>query len=142
MEFTKLNNGWDAEPNAPMPKIYIDEDTSKLTLSFYLNAFIHDDVDEDDIGILEFSNCYKYRLGSTNDEGFYRGQCRFLETGIKWGDFYKMFDTNWRNDFPIDEIIVDSRLKDNQDLCHYLFYFRDETFECIALTHRFTIKSN
>jgi len=92
MEFIKQNNGWDAEPNAPAPKIEIEEVTSNLLLSFYLNAFIHDDVDEDDIGVLEFNNCFKYRIGSTNDEGFYRGQCRFSNTGIEWGNFYKMID--------------------------------------------------
>lgn len=140
MEFIKLNNGWDAEPNAPMPEIKIDKATSKLTLSFYLNAFIHDDVDEDDIGILEFSNCYKYRLGSTDNDGFYWGKCRFSNTGIVWGDFYKMVNTDWRSDFPKDEKVIDSKLKDIQDLCHYLFYFRDNTFECIATSYNFTIK--
>lgn len=140
MEFIKQNIGWDAEPNAPMPKIEIDKNTYNLTLSFYLNAFIHDDVDEEDIGILEFSNCHKYRLGATNDEGFYRGQCRFSKSGIIWGDFYKMVDTDWRNDFPKDEVVIDNYLKDNQDLHHYLFYFRDNTFECIAASYSFTIK--
>lgn len=142
MKFVKVNQGWDAEPNAPVPKIEIHKETSKLILSFYLNAFIHTDVEEDDIGILEFSNCYKYRLGATNDEGFYRGQCRFSKTGIKWGDFYNLINSNWKNDFPKDEIIVDNRLLDNVDLFHFLFYFRDQTFECIARSYEFTIKRN
>ena len=34
MKFIKLNTGWDAEPNAPMPKIEIDKSTSKLKNSF------------------------------------------------------------------------------------------------------------
>jgi hypothetical protein len=141
MEFVKLNIGWDAEPNAPMPKIEFDKSTYKIILSFYLNAFIHDDVDKDDIGILEFSNCYKYRLGATNDEGFYRGQCRFSKSGKQWGDFYRILNSNWRYEFPSDEVIIDNELKDNKDLCHFLFYFRDETFECIALTYKFTIRA-
>ena len=94
MEFIKQNIGWDAAPDAPMPKIEIDRNSSKLTLSFYLNAFVHDDVNEEDIGIIKFNNCFKYRLGATNDEGFYRGQCKFSKSGIKWDDFYKMIGTN------------------------------------------------
>jgi hypothetical protein len=140
MEFIKQNIGWDAEPNSPMPKIEVDRNSSQLILSFYLNAFIHDDVNEEDMGILKFNNCYKYRLGATNDEGFYRGQCRFLKSGIVWGDFYKMVETNWRNDFPKDEIVVNYSLKEKKALNHYLFYFRDETFECIASSYTFYIK--
>lgn len=98
---------------------------------------IHDDINEKDIGILEFNNCYKYRLSPNNDEG----QCRFLNTDIELGNFYEIIHSNWINDFPTDGIIIDNTLKGNQALQHYLFYFRDETFECIAISHCFSIKA-
>ena len=137
MKFINLNNKWDAEPNAPMPRIEMDNKYSTVKLTFYLNAFIHKDVEEDDMGILEFEDCYKYRLGSTNDEGFYRGQCRFSKTGVQWGNFYQIEGSKWEKDFPSDEIIVDRSLTDKDGLNHYLFYFRDNTFECIAKSYVF-----
>ncbi len=136
MNFIKLNNKWDAEPNAPMPRIEVDNKFSTVKLTFYLNAFIHKDVEEDDMGILEFEDCYKYRLGPTNDEGFYRGQCRFSKAGVQWGNFYQIECSKWEKDFPNDEIIVDS-FKNKDGLNHYLFYFRDNTFECIASSYVF-----
>lgn len=139
MQFIKLNNNWDAEPNAPMPKIAVNNTSSMTTLSFYLNWQIHADVREDDKGVLEFNNCFLYRLEPTNDEGFYRGKCRFSKTGIKWGDFYQVIDSNWRNDFPNDKKVVADNLENYIDLKHYLFYFRDETFECIADSYKFRI---
>lgn len=139
MKFIKLNNGWDAEPNAPMPSIELLEAIPVIRVSFYLNSFIHKDVEEEDKGILEFINCYQYRLGSTNDEGFYRGQCRFYNLGIEWGHFYNIIESTWRTDFPRDKIIVESKLINNPNLNHYLFYFRDETFECIAESYNFAV---
>ncbi len=105
-----------------------------------MNSFIHDDVTKDDSGILTFNSVYKYRLGPTNDEGFYRGQCRFSKTGIEWGNFYNIIDSNWENDFPNDEIIINPNFKSDKRLNHFLFYFRDETFECIAISCELKIK--
>jgi hypothetical protein len=142
MKFIKLNVGWDAEPNAPMPTLEVFKHSAMVRLSFYLNSFIHDDVDEEDKGILEFINCYKYRIGFTNDEGFYSGQCRFSKTGVEWGNFYNIESSSWRKGFPNDEKIVDSKLENSTNLNHYLFYFRDETFECIAESYKFYIVRN
>lgn len=139
MEFIKHNINWDAEPNAPMPNVDVCDQHSKIRLSFYLNAFIHKDVNEEDIGIIEFEDCYKYRIGPTNDEGFYNGKCRFSKTGVKWGNFYQVNDSDWEDNFPNDEIILNKSLKDSESLNHYLFYFRDETFECISKSFNFTI---
>jgi hypothetical protein len=138
-KFVKHNNGWDAEPNAPMPSVELLEGVPAIKLSFYLNSFIYDDVDEEDKGILEFYNCYQYRIGATNDEGFYRGQCRFYKSGIEWGHFYNIIESTWRKDFPSDKIIVENTLVDSPNLNHYLFYFRDETFECIAESYNFAV---
>ena len=83
-------------------------------------------------GKLIFNNCYMYRLGSPNDHGFYLNQFRYGPNNIEWGEFYELSDSNWRKDFPLDKVVVDDNLKDNKRLKHYLFFFRDNTFECIA----------
>lgn len=132
MRYKQLNLGWGAEPNAPDPQIIIDFQNRKLILRFYLNPFMYKDVKEDTRAEIIFTDCHMYRLGSTNDEGFYRGQCRFSNSGIKWGEFYQINESDWKESFPNDKVIVNEDLMNDDGLNHFLFYFRDNTFECIA----------
>ena len=139
MEFIKINENWNAEPNAPMPTININ--CSNLKLSFYLNSFMFNEFDEDDIGIIEFYNCRQYRLGPPNDDGFYiHNQCRYKKYGVKWGEFYLIKDSDWHTNFP-EPVYIDTTI-DIQRLNHYLFYFRDETFECVAEKYSFKVNKN
>ncbi|WP_164472677.1 hypothetical protein [Cohnella candidum] len=131
MKYEQLNKDWGAEPNSPDPEIEINYNSRTLTLHFYLNAFMYENVEEEDRGVLEFHNCYLFRLGPTNDEGFYKGDCRFSRSGISWGEFYKLEESGWESDFPSDKVMIAS-VDEISKLNHYLFYFRDETFECIA----------
>ena len=73
--FVKLNEGWNAEPNAPAPMV--SRSGEDVILEFDLNAFRYKNFAEGDRGRLVFRGCWRYRLGSTNDEGWYLGQCRF-----------------------------------------------------------------
>ena len=130
MRWTKLNTTFDAEPNAPRPRVFVVG--GNVTVRFFLNPFVRSDVHEGDEGLLTFRGVLMYRLGPTNDEGFYRGQCRFSHSGIAWGDFYELHGSAWQETFPADRVLVSTCLKDDPSLRHYLFYFRDETFECIA----------
>jgi hypothetical protein len=134
MRWTKLNTRFDAEPNAPDPRVSAQGDVVRVRFS--LNPFIWDDVQDGDEAELVFEGATMYRLGSTNDEGFYRGQCRFSKTGIAWGDFDELSESNWQHSFPADRIAI-SEPKDTTALKYYLFYFRDETFECIAQRYEF-----
>ena len=72
--FRKLNEGWNAEPNAPDPEVTVCGDD--VLLSFVLNPFQFPQFAEEQRGLLRFNGCQRYRLGPTNDEGWYRGQCR------------------------------------------------------------------
>jgi hypothetical protein len=137
MKYKQLNIGWGAEPNAPEPQIDIDFTQGKLSLRFYLNPFMYNEVEEDTKAELLFSDCYMFRLGPTNDEGFYRGQCRFSNSGIKWGEFYQLEETDWKEKFPKDEVIIKGHLMNEDDLKHFLFYFRDNTFECVAKQYEY-----
>jgi len=85
-EFTKLNEGWNAEGGAPYPEVHRDE--SGLRLAFFLRA--GGEIRDYDRGELLFPKCWRYRLGPTNDEGWERGQCRFRCLAPLWGDFYEL----------------------------------------------------
>jgi hypothetical protein len=125
--FRKLNEGWNAEPNVPRPAIEVqDED---IVLKFLVNPFQFPEFVEGEVGVLRFVRCERYRLGSPNDEGWYLGQCRFSTLAPKWGEFYMV-----QGDAALLEAPEDWRLVRPLSGAgrHFLFYFRDDTFECVA----------
>jgi len=125
--FHKLNNGWNAEPNAPVPSVEVqDED---VLLKFFVNPFRFPEFLEEELGILRFVRCQRYRLGSTNDEGWYLGQCRFSRFAPEWGQFYMVQGDADLLDAPNDWQSVGPQIAAGR---HFLFYFRDSTFECVA----------
>jgi hypothetical protein len=125
--FTQLNDGWNAEPNRPEPWIRVAG--NELRLEFVLNALRFPAFRNGDEAALHFTDCWRYRLGSTNDEGWSRGQCRFSRLAPRWGEFYEVKGDllasaadDWRQLGP-----------EPADGCrHFLFYLRDQTFECDA----------
>jgi len=127
-EFIKLNNGWNAEPKAPLPTFALEG--TQLVLTFLPNPWEYRDVRQGDRGELVFSGCWRYRLGETNDEGCYAKQCRFSTVAPEWGMFYEARGDLRLEDAPGEWV----HLKENEELgtTHFLFYFRDETFECDA----------
>ncbi len=130
--FIKLNEGWNAEPNAPDPTVKVSR--TDVLLEFSLNPFRFPECDADDRGTLRFSACSRYRLGGTNDEGWYRGQCRYSQIAPAWGEFYEISGTDVRVNEPKDWQIIDEASNSSR---HFLFYLRDGTFECIAMDWRF-----
>jgi hypothetical protein len=94
-----------------------------------MNHMMFPAFEEDSVGALLFRNCSRYRLGSSNDEGWYRGQCRFSGVAPSWGEFYEV-----TGDLRLDAIPDDwINLRPQSPLArHFLFYLRDETFECTA----------
>ena len=131
IQFERLNSDWNAEPNAPEVEIAIAG--NDLTLRFFLNAFQYERFNHGDCATLVFHDCLKYRYGAPNDEGFYVfGESRYKPFGVKWGEFYRVCGADWENDFP-DAIFVSKQPHDA--LSHYLFYFRDGAFECVAKSY-------
>jgi hypothetical protein len=129
-QFTQLNHGWNAEPNAPQIDVHIDRTT--LTLSFLANPYRFPDFVEGQIIRLRFNNVWRYAIDDVNDEGWYRGQCRFSHLAPSWGEFYEVTGDLRLDEFDIEwHVISESPC---QDLRHFLFYFRDETFECDAVS--------
>lgn len=126
-KFTKLNDGWNADPNAPNPAISTSNLT--LTLKFKVNPWAHSGFVEGDEAEIVFSDCWRYRLGSTNDEGWYRGQCRFSGLAPSWGEFYEIEGDVLIDRGPADWVLLHPGANPSR---HFLFYFRDNTFECDA----------
>lgn len=126
--FIKLNENWNAEPNAPYPSI--ETFASTLDLRFGVNPWAYKGFTEGDQIVLTFRGCTQYRLGATNDEGWYRGQCRFSKLAPEWGEFYEIKgptqDHRARGWFDLGKWITEPTR-------HFLFYFRDDTFECKAI---------
>ena len=56
-----------------------------IVLKFFVNPFQFREFKEEEVGVLRFVRCERYRLGSTNDEGWYLGQCRFSKLAPEWG---------------------------------------------------------
>ena len=139
MKFIQLNHNWNKDPVEP--PISIEIDGAVLKLSFYMNTLLYQGFDENDVGVLEFHNCFQYRLGKPNDEGFFiYGESRYARFGVKWGEFYLVQDSDWETSFP-EPIFVEKNLN-VETLNHYLFYFKDETFECIAEDFNFHVQKN
>jgi hypothetical protein len=128
--FAQLNHGWNAEPNAP--HISVEVGDSAVILSFLANPYQFPEFAEGQIIRLRFNDAWRYAIGDVNDEGWYRGQCRFSRVAPAWGEFYEVsgdlrleeFDAEWH---IVSQVPAGS-------LRHFLFYFRDENFECDAIS--------
>ncbi len=128
--FVQLNRGWNAEPNDPTPEVTVEGNT--LTLEFTANGYQFLDFGQTERVCLVFRGAFRYRLGPTNDEGWLRGQCRFSGLAPQWGEFYEV-----RGDLKLDQIPDDWHVisdSPSDEASHYLFYLRDETFECTAMS--------
>jgi len=119
--------GWSAEGNAPEPEVQVLG--TDLRLRFVVDYIFEGPNVRKEFRALRFFACHKYRLGSTNDEGWYRRQCRFSRLAPKWGEFYEIDGDQALQDEPKDWVSVGERATDAR---HFLFHFRDNTFECIA----------
>ena len=128
--FVRLNNGWNAEPNAPDESARVDG--KDVILQFDVNPFQFREFNENEKGVLRFVNCSRFRLGGTNDEGWYIGQCRFSRLAPAWGEFYAIIGDPNSTYGPRDWVEVQYPVAQNGT--HFLFYFRDRTFECVAET--------
>ena len=124
--FLHLNDGWNAEPNDPSPEVQVRG--SEVALGFTLNPWAHE-AQPDERGLLTFEGCSAWRLGSTNDEGWYRGQCRYSGIAPAWGEFYEVVGND-----PVAHAPTDWEATGLPDAGkrHFLFYLKDETFECFA----------
>jgi hypothetical protein len=125
--FYRLNEGWNAEPNAPNPAVEVQG--HDIILRFLVNPFQSPEFRRGEFGILRFVKCSRYRLGAPNDEGWYLGQRRFSKIAPRWGEFYLVQGNDELLQAPDDWRFV---APTGCTTRHFLFYFRDDTFECDA----------
>ena len=130
--FIQLNDGWNAEPNAPNP--VTRRTSADLLLEFYLNFHVFPIFAAWEKGMLRFDSVTKFRLGRTNMDGWYFGQCRYSKLAPEWGEFYEITGRDSLADQPNDWQTFNA---DSIATRHFLFYFRDETFEAMAMGWQF-----
>jgi hypothetical protein len=126
LTFLRLNENWNAQPNAPYPEVRAEGST--VQLRFFLNSYAYPAKDGE-LGFLTFTGCKAWRLGSPNDEGWYEGECRYGKLAPKWGEFYELKGPDPLRDQAEDWRQVPTLASGSR---HFLFYLRDETFECLA----------
>ena len=125
--FRKLNLGWNAEPNAPSPLVRVSG--RQVCLRFYLNCFIFECTKPEEQGEIAFDGCSRWRLGAPDDEQWFAGKCRYSSLAPDWGEFYEIEGDDPERDTPADWCAVGPPSAGER---HFLFYLRDNTFECIA----------
>ncbi|MFV0592508.1 MAG: hypothetical protein ACK5M7_14060 [Draconibacterium sp.] len=139
MKYIKQNKNWNAEPNSPNPKILPTE--SGVELSFLLNSFVFEHIDEGETGKLTFYDVHAYRLDSTNNEAYHQGKFRYKNEQLPWGEFYELTDSEWDRDFPSDKIIVNKSFE-KKKIRHFIFFLHDCIFECLATGFQFRFMHN
>lgn len=123
--FKRLNDGWNADPNAPK----LQTELQGNTLVVRMKPIPYQPKVYRDIAMIEvcFEGCSRYRLTPINDEGWYCGQCRFSGLAPEWGEFYEIVG-NTRDDMELT-----SWLKaEGNGTRHFHLYLRDETLEVKA----------
>jgi hypothetical protein len=130
VDYIQINNDWNADPVDP--EIDLQIVGQDLVMDIFLNYFAFDKYSEGDKARITFTNCSRYSLNYCNDEGYYLGQYRTRPSELPWGEFYEI-KGGMNRDLP--EPVVDlSTNRDNKR--HFVFFFKDETFECLADDYR------
>ncbi|MGV3611342.1 MAG: hypothetical protein ACO1N0_10360 [Fluviicola sp.] len=133
MKYIKLNKNWNAAPTASEPQMATTE--NQVEVIFDLDpAFGH--IDEGDKGRLQFSEVFAYKLTPISREEYEAGKFRFKKEELPWGKFYELPNSNWRNDFPADRVVVNDKLK-GMKLKHTIFFLPGHIFECLSSEYRF-----
>lgn len=123
--FHHLNTGWNADPNAPDPRIELED--RDLLVTFAPNRYQFRRYEGLEEITLQFRDCSRYRITPINDHGWYGRQCRFSSLAPAWGEFYEI--TGYTRDALEPTPWAEAAGKGDR---HFHFYFRDETLEVKA----------
>lgn len=136
LRFERLNHDWNAEPNAPCE--WVEVVGTDVVFRFYLNHWRYPQFGEQDLGVLTFSRCSRWRIGDDNMDAFALRQAvsRYCRAAPSWGEFYELSGEDPLRNAPEDwHRLVD----DTQQTRHFLFYLRDSSFECEAAGWAFAV---
>ncbi|WP_108820632.1 hypothetical protein [Pseudovibrio sp. Alg231-02] len=123
--FTRLNKGWNAHPNDE--NLRLEHNGSTLLARMKPNHFVYRQYEEVPEIIVNFVDCSMYRVTPINDEGWYRGQCRFSGLAPSWGEFYEISGDTRDDMDPTPWITMGGK-----GVRHLHFYLRDKTLEVKA----------
>lgn len=126
IDFVKISDNWNADPVSPEVNLQIVEED--LVMDIFLNYFAFDNYSKGDKAKIVFINCSKYSLNTNNDEGYYLGQYRTNPSELPWGEFYEI-KGGLNSCFPEPVVELSNDLNNKR---HFIFFFKDETFECLA----------
>lgn len=126
IEYEQISVGWNANPVSP--DIILEISGDDLIIDIYLNYYVYEGYRQGDKVKIIFKNCASYSLNSCNDEGYYYGQYRIKPNQLPWGEFFEIKSGVDRN-FPKPVTLIDI---DKENKRHFIFFFKDETFECLA----------
>lgn len=126
IDFVKISDNWNADPVSPEVNLQIVEED--LVMDVFLNYFAFDNYSKGDKAKIVFINCSKYSLNTNNDEGYYLGQYRTNPSELPWGEFYEI-KGGLNSSFPEPVVELSNDLNNKR---HFIFFFKDETFECLA----------
>lgn len=144
---------WDA--GAPMPHLLVND--KRAVLAFLLSVpdpnwdgsfvTIKSPADEqpETLGLVEFEGCISANLGAPNDEVF---EGHLLSgRGLEAYGAQRVVNSRWLNELEaINCVHRCYRPESWRERTHFIFWFHDSTFECVAQsfkveTHRASMKS-
>ena len=130
---------WDI--GAPLPHLFVND--HKALLAFLLSepdptwdgsyVTIKSPAAEhpEPLGLVEFEGCSSAKLGSPNDEVF--GGHPLEGRGLECYAAQRVVNSRWLKEVErINSVHPHYRPEAWRDLQHYIFWFHDSTFECLA----------
>jgi hypothetical protein len=143
---------WDV--GAPMPHLIVNDDRALLAFLLsepdpasdgtYVTSKSPSDDQPEPLGLVEFDGCMSAKLGMPNDEVF--GGHPLRGKGLEAYLAQRVVNSRWLKELEaINSVHSMYRPESWQDLSHFVFWFHDSTFECVAQsfnveTHRTSMK--
>jgi hypothetical protein len=143
---------WDI--GAPLPKLMVNEYRAFLAFLLrepdpnwdgsYVTIKSPSDEHPDPLGLVEFESCISAKLGTPNDE-VHEGH-PLNGRGLEPYTAQRVVNSRWLKELErINGVHRMYRAEMWQDLSHFIFWFHDSTFECVARsfkieTHRTSLR--
>lgn len=125
IQFLRLNDSWNADPDAPSGHVQFEDGTAKLR--FTLNSW-QDNAANGETATILFTNCSRWNWDATDDHAWFAREGRYARKTPKWGEFYEEVGEDILGRMVDWEVIS----ADSANARHFLFYFRYETLEFVA----------
>ena len=126
INYNRISIDWNADPISP--EIELNQIGFDLTMDIYLNHYAFENYKVGDKAKIRFINCSIFSLNTCNEEGYYYGQYRTNANELPWGEFYEI-KSGLSRELPEPVVQLSTDLINKR---HFLFFFKDETFECLA----------